>query len=113
MSFDYYSYKQLRQIVDGATQELVKQMPELEGQLGLVKFPIREKIAGLIERQTDMQTQAVFESLYNKKKLCFFLECREARFEIPPKLTFAPPAGWRATIMSPCSALCSIAWPMN
>ncbi|MGD0010254.1 MAG: DEAD/DEAH box helicase family protein [Terriglobia bacterium] len=86
LSFDYYSYKQLRQIVERATQELAKRMPEIVGQLGMVKFPIREKITGLIERQTDEQTRVVFEGLFNKKNLCFFLECREARFEIPPRV---------------------------
>jgi type III restriction enzyme len=51
-----------------------------------VKFPIRERITGLVQRQTDQQTQSVFEALYKKKQLCFFLECQEARFEIPPKV---------------------------
>jgi type III restriction enzyme len=86
LSFDHYSYKQLRQIVHSATQQLLKQMPALAGQLGLVKFPIRERITGLVQRQTDQQTQSVFEALYKKKQLCFFLECQEARFEIPPKV---------------------------
>jgi type III restriction enzyme len=49
-----------------------------------VKFPVRERIAGLIQRSTDEQTHAAFQALYNNKSLCFFLECREARFEIPP-----------------------------
>jgi type III restriction enzyme len=86
LSFDYYSYKQLRLIVGNAVKQLLKEMPSIKGQLGLVKFPIRERIAGLIQRQTDQQTQAAFDALYKKKDLCFFLECREARFEIPPKV---------------------------
>jgi type III restriction enzyme len=86
LSFTYYSYKQLRHVVEEATQHAVQQFPNLTGQLGLVKFPLREKIAGLIQRQTDQQTQAAFETLYKRKQLCFFLECREARFEIPPKV---------------------------
>ena len=86
LSFDWYSYKQLRYIVHNATEQLLKQMPDLAGQLGLVKFPIRERIAGLVQRQTDQQTQKAFEALYKNKHLCFFLECQEARFEIPPKV---------------------------
>jgi type III restriction enzyme len=86
LSFDYYSYKQLRQIVQSAARQLLKRMPVLEGQLGLVKFSIRERITGLIQRQTDQQTQVAFEALHKSKRLCFFLECREARFEIPPKV---------------------------
>jgi type III restriction enzyme len=86
LSFDYYSYKQLRLIVGNAVKQLLKEMPIIKGQLGLVKFPIRERIAGLIQRQTDQQTHAAFDALYKKKDLCFFLECKEARFEIPPKV---------------------------
>jgi type III restriction enzyme len=86
LSFDYYSYKQLRQIVQSAVQQLLKRMPDFAGQLGLVKFPVRERITGLVQRQTDQHTQAAFEALHKKKHLCFFLECREARFEIPPKV---------------------------
>jgi type III restriction enzyme len=86
LSFDYYGYRQLREIVNRTTRDLLKTMPDLKGQLGLVKFPIREKITGLVQRQTDQQTQRAFEALYKNKNLCFFLECKEARFEIPPKV---------------------------
>jgi type III restriction enzyme len=86
LSFDHYSYKQLRLIVGNTVKQLLKEMPSIKGQLGLVKFPIRERITGLIQRQTDQQTHAAFDALYKKKDLCFFLECREARFEIPPKV---------------------------
>ena len=86
LSFTYYSYRQLRQVVEDAAKHAILQFPHLAGQLSLVKFPLREKITGLIQRQTDQQTQAAFETLYRKKHLHFFLECREARFEIPPKV---------------------------
>src|SRR5439155_16515632 len=86
LSFDHYSHKQLRQVVDRSIEQVLKRMPELADRLGLVKFPIRERVTGLIERQTDRQTHAAFKRLYDKKALCFFLECREARFEIPPKV---------------------------
>jgi hypothetical protein len=86
LSFDYYSYKQLREIVHSSTEQLLMCMPNLRGQLGFVKFPIRERIAGLVQRQTDLQTQHAFEVLFKNKRLCFFLECQEARFEIPPKV---------------------------
>lgn len=86
LSFDYYSYKQSRQIVDDAIKYILGEMSHLVDHLGLIKFHLRERIAGLIQRQTDQQTQAAFEALYRNKHLCFFLECREARFEIPPKV---------------------------
>ncbi len=63
LPFDHYSYKQLRQIVHRASEQLLKRMPDLAGQLGLVKFPIRERITGLVQRQTDQQTQRAFEAL--------------------------------------------------
>jgi type III restriction enzyme len=47
---------------------------------------VREKIVGLIERGTDRQTQEGFEGLFIKKRLGFYLECVEGRFEIPPKI---------------------------
>jgi type III restriction enzyme len=86
LSFEYYSYKQLRLVVERSIQQLLKEMPEAAGQLALLKFAIRERIAGLVERQTDEQTHAAFDALYKKKLLCFYLECCEARFEIPPKV---------------------------
>lgn len=87
LQFDHYSHKQLREIVEQAVKRVLKEMPEVTGQLGLVKFPLRERVAGLIEHETDVNTKKAFEALYRNKSLCFFLECREARFEIPPKVT--------------------------
>lgn len=87
LQFDYYSHRQLREIVEESVKRVLKEMPELCEQLGLVKFPLRQRIAGLIERETDEKTKKAFEGLYKNKSLCFFLECREARFEIPPKVT--------------------------
>lgn len=86
LPFEYYSHKQLRDVVDRATEWLTKNNPEGSGRLGLIKFTVRDKIKGLIERETDRQTQQAFENLYQNKSLCFYLECVEARFEIPPKV---------------------------
>lgn len=87
LQFDYYGHRQIREIVEQSISRALKQMPALEGQLGLVKFPLRQRISGLIDRETDVHTKKAFETLYRNKSLCFFLECREARFEIPPKVT--------------------------
>jgi type III restriction enzyme len=86
LPFDHFSHKQLREVVSRVTERLYQLNPELSGRLGLVKFEVREKIAGLIERETDRQTQEAFEALFKRKRLGFYLECVEGRFEIPPKI---------------------------
>ena len=83
LPFTYFSYKQLREIVRQVIGRLYAINRELSGQLALVKFLIREKIAGFIQRETDLQTEAAFKALFDSKKLTFYLECIECRFEIP------------------------------
>jgi len=86
LSFDHFSYKQLRYVVDQVVEHLFRVNRDLAGRLGLVKFSVREKIIGMIERETDRQTKEAFEGLFRNKQLCFYLECREGRFEIPQKV---------------------------
>ena len=86
LPFDHFSHKQLREVVHRATERLYQLTPELSGRLGLVKFGVREKVVGLIERGTDRQTQEAFETLFKNKRLGFYLECVEGRFEIPLKI---------------------------
>lgn len=86
LQFDHYSFKQLREIVERVTERLYQINKDLPGKLGFVKYVVRERTAGFIQRESDRQTQAAFEKLFNSKSLCFFLECVEARFEIPPKV---------------------------
>lgn len=84
LPFDQFSYKQIRYIVERVIERLYQVNTDLCGRLGLIKFPLREKIAGFIERETDRKTQESFENLFENRRLCFYLECVEARFEIPP-----------------------------
>ncbi len=86
LPFEYYSFKQLRVIVEMAMKEVYHANPDLQGRLGLVKFIVREKLVGLIERETDRQTHAAFDHLFHTKRLTFALECVEARIEIPPAI---------------------------
>ena len=86
LPFDYFSQKQLRLVISRVAERLYQITPEISDRLGLVKFEIREKIVGLIERGTDRQTQEAFETLFNDKRLGFYLQCVEGRFEIPPKI---------------------------
>ena len=98
LPFDYFSHKQLRAGVERARAALYAATPDLNGKLGLVKFEAREKIVGLIERQTDRQTQEAFEKVYKDGRLSFYLDCIEGRFEIPQRLPV------RTTTTTPYSA---------
>ena len=86
LPFDHLSHKQLRTIVNLATARLHVATTNLVDRLGLVKFQARDKIVGLVERETDRQTQDAFEKLYKDGRLCFYLDCVEGRFEIPRRV---------------------------
>lgn len=83
LPFDHFSAKQLRAVVQQITERLGKVNPDLPGKLALVKFVVREKIAGFVQRETDRLTESIFKGLFLTKKLTFYLECIECRFEIP------------------------------
>jgi type III restriction enzyme len=83
LPFDYYDHRQLREIVRRSVDRLLELNRGLAGTLGLVKFPVLEKITGLVERHTDEQTEVAFKKLHSEERLCFYLECLECRFEIP------------------------------
>jgi type III restriction enzyme len=86
LPFDHFSHKQLRTVVQRVTERLCEVNPDLPGKLALVKFVVREKTAGFIERETDRLTESIFKDLFETKKLTFYLECIECRFEIPPSV---------------------------
>ncbi len=86
LPFEYFSHKQLREVVNQVIERLCQLNQDLSGRFGLVKFEVREKIVGLIERGTDLQTQEAFEALFKNKRLGFYLEYVEGRFEIPTKI---------------------------
>lgn len=91
LPFDYFSFKQLRIVVDKTRECVYQSNPNLYGRLGLVKFIIHEKLIGLINAETDRQTKAAFEELFHTKKLHFAIECREGRVEIPPSIEVKMP----------------------
>jgi len=90
LDFGHFSLGQMMLVVDRATARLVQLNAELAGRLGLVKFVLREKLAGFIDRETDRQTEAMFKRLFDTKKLCFYLLCEECRFQIPPTVEIRP-----------------------
>src|SRR5262249_17907382 len=85
LDFDCFSHKQLRRIVREVVPRLGRKNPELRGKLALGNHELLGRIRGLIQRQTDQQTEAAFKRLFDGKRLCFYLECRECCFEIPER----------------------------
>lgn len=86
LPYDYYSFKQLRVVVEKFTERLCKTNGSLRGHLGLVKFTLRNKCQEFIERETDRLAEAAFDRLMEEDRLCFYLECVECRFEIPSSI---------------------------
>jgi type III restriction enzyme len=83
LPFDWFSQKQLRLVVEQSLDRLFRVNRGLAGKLALVKFPVRDRLAGFVQDHTDRQTEAAFQALFASKNLCFFLECMECRFPIP------------------------------
>ena len=90
LDFPHYSLRQMLYLVERAIARLIARNAELAGQLGLVKFVLREKLVGFVESQTDEQTEAVFKRLFETKKLLFYLHARSAAFRFPAPSRFVP-----------------------
>lgn len=86
LAIEHFSHRELRQIVDAALAQLLARDATLGGRLALVKFGIRDRLAKFVEAETDKQTHRAFVELHRADKLCFFLECIECRFDIPPEI---------------------------
>lgn len=86
LPYEHFSFKQLRTVVERFTERLCRTNPTLKGQLGLVKFTLRNKCREFIESETDRLAEAAFDRLFEREQLCFYLECVECRFEIPSSI---------------------------
>ncbi len=83
LRFEYLSHKQLRSVVERACEQVCKRELDLRGKLALVKFVVRDHIERWLREQLDRQTEQAFVELFETRKLLFYLECAECRFEIP------------------------------
>ena len=83
LPFEHFSFRQLREIVASVTPRL----DGLKDRLGLVKFILKEKVAGFIKSETDKQTEQAFVRLFESKRLCFYLQCVECVREIPQEIS--------------------------
>lgn len=86
LGIDYLSFKQLRRIVQRVYGRLCETELGLGGRLALAKFTVREKLLAFIREQVNHQTEAAFAKLYEEDRLCFFLECKHCRFEVPASI---------------------------
>lgn len=89
MGFEWFSAKQQRHIVEAVCARLGK----YADQFGMLKFALLDRIGSasgekpaFVQRETDRQTETEFYRLHRAKKLAFFLECIEGRFEIPAEV---------------------------
>jgi len=79
LELDWFSARQMRPVVE----RICERLPQMAGQLSLIRFRLLEKTRGLILQQTDVQTERRFRALHEEGRLFFFLHCVECRFEIP------------------------------
>ncbi len=82
LELDWFSARQMRPVIE----RICERLPQVAGQLSLIRFRLLEKTRGLILQQTDTQTERRFRALHEEGRLFFFLHCVECRFEIPPRV---------------------------
>jgi hypothetical protein len=87
LSFDFLSHKQRRRIVARVCEKLIASELSLKDRLSLVKFVVRDHIERFVQDSVDAQTERAFKELFKRKKLEFYLECAQCRFEIPSEVT--------------------------
>lgn len=86
LQYEYFGYRELRTIVERTLERILSREPAVAGRLSLAKYAIRERLKGFVDAQTDAQTEAAFKALLNAKRIEFYLECRECRFELPDSI---------------------------
>jgi len=86
INFDFLSHKQLRRITGRVYERLIASELQLKDRLGLVKFIVREHVERFIQEQVDKQMEKVFDDLFDAKRILFYLECAECRFQIPEEI---------------------------
>jgi type III restriction enzyme len=86
LPYEHFSFKQLGTVAEKAAAQLCQVQPALKNNMGLVKFTLRNKCREFIERETERLAEAAFDRMFEKGQLCFYLECVECRFEIPPSI---------------------------
>ncbi|MGP1347094.1 MAG: DEAD/DEAH box helicase [Phycisphaerales bacterium] len=90
MPFEYLSFKQLRRAVRRVYERLMESELQLAGRFGLVKYAVRERLERFVVDEVNRQTEAAFAEMFKEDRVCFYLECRECRFEVPDSIEIRP-----------------------
>ena len=77
-----FSAKQCAYIVAQVCQRL----QGVENQLAYARFRLLEMMTGLVKAESDKQTQAIFQNLYDEGRLFFGIACIQCAFELPPSV---------------------------
>jgi type III restriction enzyme len=84
--FDHFSAKEMAAVAREVVSRVVAEDPSLRGRLALVKHPLLRRVEGLVERETDGQTEEVFKEMHRRGEILFYLHCVHCRFQIPEKI---------------------------
>lgn len=84
--FDQFSGKETAAVARAAVSRVLAEDPALGGRLGLVRHPLLTRIRGLVQRETDFQTEEAFREMHRRGDVLFYLHCVRCRFEIPARI---------------------------
>ncbi|MEW6071953.1 MAG: DEAD/DEAH box helicase family protein [Planctomycetota bacterium] len=86
LPFDHFSGKDMASVARAVLCRLLTEDPTLRGRLGLVKHPLLTRVRGLVERETDRQTEEAFREMHRRGQILFYLQCVDCRFQIPARI---------------------------
>jgi type III restriction enzyme len=86
LSFDHLSGKELAMAARAVVAQVLAAAPALRGRLGLVKHSLLTRVRGLVDSETDRQTEGAFRKMHRQGKILFYLHCVHARFQIPARI---------------------------
>jgi type III restriction enzyme len=84
--FDHFSGKEMAVVAGTAVDRIRAGDPSLRSRLGLVKHPLLMRLRGLVQRETDRQTEEVFRRMLRAGEILFYLHCVQCRFQIPSRI---------------------------
>jgi len=86
LAFDHFSAREMAAVARTCLAKVVGGDPTLRGRLGLVKHPLLSRLRGLVERETNRQTEAAFRGMHRRGELLFYLHCVHCTFQIPSRI---------------------------
>jgi len=86
LMFDQFSGKEMAAVARTVIARVLKEDETLRGRLGLIKHALLTRVRGLVERETDRQTEEVFRKMHRDGEILFYLHCVHCRFPIPSRI---------------------------